>query len=421
MDLTKIMIDKEKCKVRNAANTIAEMYLQKFPRSASYGIELSTGSVIPVPYDSFTEKELDALHKSQELIKAAKWLTIIDGLYHKSHKEPQDKLVHKLYNLAGIDRYSFSDLIKTVDLSESKFSMFSVRELQNDGTLGEKHYFNVPLSDEEYKEILTELIYYSNVYSVNMLIYNKPALGQKIMKYLTFASCTQEHESQFHRLITGENPNPFIVEMPELKSVCESILNPFVDKLGLFTCNNENLKSVAIKQQIIPGYNGEYMICYVLDHHTSYQYDASIKFLGTDIMFYDQKMQHSDFIGLDHFTVNSYDVMKRFSLDEPKDIMPYLKAHYQGKDVLKQIRKDLDGLKFKDDWSLIPFEERLREIDDITQKKIDDCLAEANHRRADPSYEEEDFDITEWGVDADEFLATMKDKYLGKTNSNNEK
>lgn len=409
MDLTKIMIDKETSELRDAANTIARMYLHKFPREKSYGIELESGNILSIPCASFSDDEIAILRKCAVMVENRSPFTIIDALYKESHKD----LVKMIYKLAHIDFYSSHTRIKTIHFDDQKFTDFTVKEYRPDGTLGEECHYNVQLTDDEYKFILAELIYYRNLCSMNMLVYLEPRLGSKIMDYLTHASWSEEHEELFSWLITGENPNPFIIEMSELKTVCNEILNPFIDKLKLFSSDDESLKNIVIKQQIIPGCKNYSEFYHSFELNYRYSYHASVKFEGKDLMFLDEAMQDGDFVGLDRFKVDVGDVMCRFSLAKPCEILQYLKDHYKGKECLQQVRKDLQGLDFKDDWGKIPFEERLREVNEATQRKMDECMAEAELKRNDTDFQDPDvdFDIEEWCVPADEALKSLREKY----------
>lgn len=410
MDLTKIMIEMELREVRDFAKIISEMYIQNFPRPLSFGVELEYGRIISIPQNALTEEEVEILRDCSKMTRPEYHFNIIEVLNRENHED----IAEKIFSLTGIDHYGFfEESIKSIDLNNPQYAEFTVKELNTDGSLGEERNYSVPLTNDEYKEILEELIFYSNCCTMNMLIYNKPQISEKIMRYLSYATWREEHTNQGSSYVSGQNPNPFIVEMSELKSVCERILNPFVDDLGLFDTEDNKLKETAIRQQIIPGCKEQEEFYHCYENHLKNIYKAIAYFKGKDLLFYEESWEDSQYVGVDKFKVNTIELLKRFKLEMPKDIIPYLKEHYQCKNCLQQLRNDLKGLTFMDDWSNISLEERYKEMEDETERKLQACYAEM------PKYESEDTECESLEeleaqgilISADKMFENLRKKY----------
>lgn len=408
MDLTKIIIDMELREVREFAKTISDMYIQKFPRPLTFGVELEYGRIISIPQNALTKEEVEILRDCSKMTRPEYHFNIIEVLNRENHED----IAEKIFSLTGVDHYGgYEESIKSIDLNNPQYAEFTVKELDTDGSLGEERNYSVPLTNDEYKEILEELIFYSNCCTMNMFVYNKPQISEKIMRYLSYATWREEHMNQ--ACVSGQNPNPFIVEMTELKSVCERILNPFVDDLGLFSTEDNILKETAIRQQIIPGCpdNDEIYHCY--DNHLKNTYQAFVHFKGKELLFYEESREDCKYVGLDKFKVNTSELLKRFMLEVPEDIIPYLKEHYQSKNCLQQLRNDLQGLTFMDDWSKISLEERLKEMEEETERKMQECYAEIpNYKSEDTECESlEELESQGILISADKMFEKLRDKF----------
>lgn len=293
----------------DAAGRIAAAYLEKFPRKLRYGVTLTStedGSE-ETCYHSLSPEELETLRRCSDIAED-EGMRLMEALEDEGQVELVDKL------LKHSSPFSL-DLIESIDLEHPlKFTKFSIQSVNEDGTLGRQEKIGVELTDDEYKEILVELLYNSNHYSMNMLVYHKPALAQKIIKHLTYASMD----------FMFENWNPYIADMPEFKSACDSILNPFVDVLGIFSSDDANIKNFALMNEII--YEGNCHLYGRDDENDSYH--VFMHFEGTQIKIsqegiYYPQMEYHD---CDDFTVDGRDVMAKFNLAKPEDIYPFLKA-----------------------------------------------------------------------------------------------
>ena len=119
--------------------------------------------------------------------------------------------------------------------------------------------------------------------------------------------------------------------MKELKDVCEKILNPFKDTLGLFECENPVIKAFVLRNQIEPEYG------------LFNEYQTHMHFEGRKIVVSNEQYTDNSSGNFESFTVDASVVMEKYGLDAPEDIYPYFKEHYNKADALEQLRKELLG------------------------------------------------------------------------------
>jgi hypothetical protein len=304
------------------AQKIADLYLERFPREQSFGVKLvsSDDDSEMTLYHKLSEEELEILRKCSQI--ATEEECALDEILDE---EGHDDLVLKLgYH----DTPMALDIIDSIDLNNPlKYTKFSFQSLDEDGNLGLKRYIGAPLTDDEFKEILVELLLNENRYSMNMLVYRKPELCQMIIRHLTYASL----DNQF------ENWNPYIADMSELKDICDQILNPFKDVLQLFNSDNKDFANFALRHQIVPDYENEIYADLGTD-----SFHCLLNFHGTRIDFYQEgyNSETEDFHDVESFSIEGKELMDKFSLESPKEILPYLKDHFSTPDCLSRIKKE---------------------------------------------------------------------------------
>ena len=307
------------------AQKIADLYLEKFPREQSFGVKLVSSedaSELTLCH-KLSEEEIDILRKCSQ-IATDEGCTLGEILEEEGH----DELVEKLgYH----DTYMPLDIIDSIDLNKpQKFTKFSFQSLKEDGTLRPKVYIGAPLTDDEFKEILVELLLDENRYSMNMLVYRKPELCQRIIRHLTYASM----DYQF------ENCHPYIADMSELKDICDQILNPYKDVLQLFNSENKDLADFAFQHQIVSDDENEIYADLGTD-----SFHCILNFHGTRLDFlqegYNSETEESH--DVESFSVDGRVLMEKFSLQSPKEILPYLKQHFNSPDCLARIKKELEA------------------------------------------------------------------------------
>ncbi len=309
------------------AHVIADLYLKQYPRELSYGVKLTSSEDDSelILYHELSKEEIEILKKCSAI--AVEEVCTLDEILSG---EGYDELVEKLVEH---DTPMDLDIVDSIDLDNPlKFTQFSFQSLNEDGTLGYKRSLGMNLTDDEFKEILEELLLYKNHYSMNMLVYHKPELCQKIMRHLTYASVDYKYE----------NWNFYIADMIEHKEICEKILNPFKDVLGLFKSKDSNIKEFALCHQLVPEcgrFNEIYINC---EGHDVFH--VQMHFIGTNICFSQEGVTtiRNNFHDVESFTVVAKDVMERFKLETPEDIYPYINEHYNTPDSFYRIKKEFE-------------------------------------------------------------------------------
>jgi hypothetical protein len=130
--------------------------------------------------------------------------------------------------------------------------------------------------------------------------------------------------------------------MIEHKEICEKILNPFKDVLGLFKSKDSNIKEFALCHQLVPEcgrFNEIYINC---EGHDVFH--VQMHFIGTNICFSQEGVTtiRNNFHDVESFTVVAKDVMERFKLETPEDIYPYINEHYNTPDSFYRIKKEFE-------------------------------------------------------------------------------
>lgn len=311
-------LDCEKTFEEEFSSQLASLYMKKFPREKSYSITLSSetddGSV---GYFELSDKEIDIFRSWEEnpVIDDVEY-GLNEFLELKGYEDLIDKICDSYY-------YTGYNTLVNCDMnSYLKFTDFSIRTLKNDGTISGPSYSSISLSDEEYFDLLKELIGRKNNLSVNMLVFMKPELGKKIMWKLTPDWRTE----------------PFVCEMCELKEAVINILDPFKDVLHIFDSTNKDIKKFAIKHQILENSNDE-----IFDKTTDNDnFHVEAYFEGKILVLSQYGYIFGGMFGTyhdqDEFRIDAQKVMTKFGLNKPEQIIPYIKDHFGTRDAISQIR-----------------------------------------------------------------------------------
>lgn len=295
-------------KTYDTANRIAAAYLEKFPRELRYGVTLTSteDDSEETFYHTLSPEEFETLRRCSDIAED-EGMRLMEALEDEGQLELVDKLL-QYYGPFPLN------LIESIDLEHPlKFTTFSIQPVNEDGTLGRQEEIGVALTDDEFKEILVELLLHSNCYSMNMLVFHKPALAQKIIKHLTYASMDNLCECW----------DPFIADMSELKSVCKSIMNPFVDVLGLFTSDDSDIKEFALFSELAPNNDSELFV----ETSDNYAYHVLMHFEGTKLRISQEGLSATgEFHDIANFTVDAFALMAKYNLEKPEDIFLFLKA-----------------------------------------------------------------------------------------------
>jgi len=316
----------DKAEADSLARIIAHLYLDKFPRPCSYGVKLvsSEDDSEGTFYFKLNQEELEVLRGFVN--RPNEDLNI--GLHEWLEAEEQNELMDKL-----LDVYSpFQlDLLSDVDLDHPlKFSRFVVRGQKTDGTLTNPEYIGVDLTDDEYVDIMTDLLKSSNHYSVNIMVYKRPEIAQKIMSHIVSVYLDGVWDYQ----------EPFLCDLYELKVVVKSILDPFEDKLQLFESDDEGIAKFVTRNQICPPGAGEEIYS---EYSEGDSYHCVLNFSGPYMVLTQEGVTgDGDWHDTDFLKFDARIVMKKFGLEKPEELFPYLKEHYCSRDCLSRIREFLN-------------------------------------------------------------------------------
>lgn len=322
--------------MRDAASQIADLYLERFPRECSYGVNLSSSDDDSemTCYHRFTSEELDILRKCSQIAKEED-CTLHEVLNGDVDVEPLngDELAKLLDRLLEHDVPMCLDILDSVDLDHPlKFTKFLFQkfDFKPESTQFKPLKLGVAMTDEEFKEVMTELLIRSNRYSLNNMVYDKSEIAQHIMCKLAYSSCDGLFECH----------TPFVCEMTELKDCVGSVLNPFKDVLGLFESTDKTLRGFVRRNQIVPETGELYCCCDDADW-----FHVLVNFEGTNVSISQEGItSEGQFHDTDEFVVPAAVIMQCFSIDQPEGIFPYLKEHYNTRDCFGQLRAE-----FKDD------------------------------------------------------------------------
>lgn len=320
-DLIKNSDKNQECAMR-----VADLYLEKNPRELYYGADLvSTEDDSEMTYyHSHTDEELEILRKCMAIAKEEDY-TLDEILATEGYTELLEKLVtnHSLLPL---------DLVKSVDLDNPlKYTQFSFQNFQVDGSVRPKRHIDVPLTDEEYKTILAEMLLNSNRYSMNMLVYHKPEIAKAIMAHISYSSCD----------CIMENYEPFVVDMCEFREVCEKILNPFKDELNLFNSEDKELKEFAHWRQIVPD-SGDLFFCPEAKDGADPEVHVYMHFDGSMVKVHqDTTSDTNGTYDSVSFEADAEVVMNRYGLKTPEEILPYLQEYCTTRDCYYILRNEI--------------------------------------------------------------------------------
>lgn len=210
------------------AHQIAEMYIQQFPRPQYYPAHLTSSEDASelTLYHKLTKEEIAIIQEFNSDTEYDEG-ELEDYLRGKGHQDLLDKLLEH-------DTPMQLDTLSGCNLNApEKFTDFSVQYKEEDGSLSRSFIYGCPLSDDEFIELLEQCLLKSNRISMNMLVYRKADVAQRIIRHLVWVFCDYNFETT----------RPFICELDELKSVAQSILDPSKDILKLSDSNDLRIRA----------------------------------------------------------------------------------------------------------------------------------------------------------------------------------
>ena len=312
----------DKAEVDLIARKIAKLYLEKYPRPYSYGVKLvsSEDDSEGTYFFKLNNEELEILKRYVNRPEEDLDFDLHEWLESEHQNDLMDKLL-EVYSPFQLD------LLSDVDLEHPlKFASFVIRYQMSDGTFTNPDYVSVDLTDDEYVELMTDLLKSSNHYSVNMMVYKKPEIAQKIMAHIVDVYLDG----------IGDFKEPFLCDLYELKLVVRSILDPFEDKLMLFESDDDDIKKFVIRNQITPAGDGEEIYS---EYSEDDIYHCVLNFDGPYMILHQEGVKG---IGVwhdtDYFKFDARIALKIFGLEKPEELFPYLKEHFCSRDCLSRIR-----------------------------------------------------------------------------------
>ena len=217
------------------AHQIATMYLQQHPRPVKYAVHLCSteDDSDGIYYHTLSEEE-QAIIRKWEADEDGEGLELDEFLETENHHELLLRLVenNSLFPLNWVQGCDLNDTLQ--------FTRFSLRLLMDDGTLEKPGYIGVPLTDDEFLELLEQCLLHANRLSMNMLVYKKPELSQRIISHMLRVYLDGMYECH----------NPTIIELDELKSVARSILDPSTDILHLSGSDDPRIRTFLENHEI---------------------------------------------------------------------------------------------------------------------------------------------------------------------------
>ena len=134
---------------------------------------------------------------------------------------------------------------------------------------------------------------------------------------------------------------PFLCDLYELKAVAKSILDPFEDKLQLFESEDEDIRNFITRHKVEPAGAGE---CIFSDYSEGDCLYCYLNFDGINMVLHQEGIKGlGEWYGTDDFIIDARIALKKFGLEKPDELYPYLKEHYNTRDCLSRIREFLTG------------------------------------------------------------------------------
>lgn len=228
------MLEKEAERNNTIANQIAKSYLQKHPRTQSHPVHMTSSEDAS---ELFVYFPLDDTEKSI-IRKAKQQMEEYGGPLDEFLRSESPELYEKL---SKHESPLTLNIIQDVNLENAlSFCSFKVQAQKEDDSLDHERIIRVPLSDDEYAEILSVLIITQNRYSFNQLMAEKTEIASHITGHIIHA--------YYDFVILLDRP--FLCEMEELKQVAKSIMNPQSDALNLFASDDAEIKKFMEKKTI---------------------------------------------------------------------------------------------------------------------------------------------------------------------------
>lgn len=305
---------------RLIANSIASLYLERYPRSLSYDVQLTDKELDDIPSFciSLSADQVDNIRKCYKKAKE------VNRPFREILKSAFPKLAKEI-----ISYDKSAAFVDSVDIKNPvKFTNFSFWQINEKGQITNQGIRGITLTDQIFKELLVELMIHKNKYTMNMMTYQNPQLAKEVIYKLD----NSVHNGLF------ENTEPTVYDFYELKCVCDCILNPFKDILNLFDSTNKMIRDFALAYQVVPTEGVFYF-----ESNDEFIRNLGIKYEGTSVVFWQHNIcrQDIDDADYDEFSVDVKYIVKKFGLSGPDDIFAYLKENYSFVSGYERLKMEL--------------------------------------------------------------------------------
>lgn len=244
---------------KEASKKIAALYLKQFPRKLCCEVnvgpsELSLASFlyevtdeeIAILRECMKSVDTDSLCRRDAItlevvLKQKGYTDLLYRLRKPLATDKKKKEIEHLCKCFSCERTPHIDSVNVCDLK--KYATFGYIEYRCDDAPLKEEFVELPLTDNEFIDILAKCLYSANRYTMNELIADMPMLSQRLMRMAMAETC----------FILKDKAFPFILDMTEIKLVAAKILDPFVDLLGLFKSEDEDIKDFLAENQLIDG------------------------------------------------------------------------------------------------------------------------------------------------------------------------
>lgn len=249
---------------KNVSKKIANLYLERFPRKLCCEVNIGPSALILASFllevnddeiailqecmkytddDSLMRRDATTL---EDVLKEKGYTDLLSSLRKPLYTDEKKKEIDHLSKCFSCKQTPYIDYVNVHDLK--KYATFGYFEYRSDEAPKDELYVELPLTDDEFRDILAKCLCKANRFTMNDMIADMPILCQKLMR-IAMADTY---------LRTDGNAHPFILDMTEIKSVAARILNPSEDILGLFKSDDEDIKEFLHENQLIDGKPSSY-------------------------------------------------------------------------------------------------------------------------------------------------------------------
>jgi len=297
---------------------VVNMYLERFPLTPHYGIELSSteDDSHEKLYYKMSKEEMALLHawqNNEEEMSLGEYLqSCIDKDSSGQYQDMYDRWIEHSSPFP-------LNMIDSCDLDNPLFfTRVGVRQLNDKNELRTQCTIGMQVSVEDMKQLLFIFIKEHNQVTFNQLMYLFPDFSARMNRHISWSLCDGVCETMY----------PFVLDMIEIKEMVLDICSPERDVLGLCAMEDEHIRTFLQRYELVPDYvelydesGDEYMF-----HVLSYIEGHRLRLFQEEV-----SGPHDE-----HWPVESqyYDadlLCQTLGLDSYQALQNYMKEHYSTK------------------------------------------------------------------------------------------